>query len=1126
MKIRGTRCHLVPHFLRSNNTQSNNRVGRITTALILLLSLFVSIASAQTTGASSIQGLITDNTGALIPGAQVEAKNLDTGVVSKAVSNEAGLYRVPGLIPGRYSLTVSAQGFSKVETPELRLEVGQTARLDYSLTAGSLSETVTVTAEAVLLNSETTEVGQVIDGKRIVEMPLNGRNYLQLAQLTAGVLPSGNSRTSGEGGFLAFGQHTYQNNVLLDGADNSSRASGGPLGFEAQAVKPPVDAVSEFKVLTNNTSAEFGYSTGAKVVVTTRAGTNQFHGSLYEFLRNDKFDAANFFANRAGAEKPAFKQNQFGGTIGGPVIKNKSFFFFSYQGTRLRIGRSFTSTVPSRDIKERGDFSRQPAQRRNVYDPTTITGSGAAATRRQFANNIIPPNRWDPVAAALIKLYPDPNIAGREHLADNYFFSPSATDDANQYDGRGDYNFTENHRFYARYSYRKQDKVDPGPLPLIADGGLWTTTLLPGHNAAANLNSTLSSTKINEFRFGITHFPTRFDIPYSENLNPRFGVKNAPGDKFNDGLDRGYSRMTPSGYAEIGSRSFWPNINVLDNVTVADTFSWQIGRHTLKFGAEYRRVEIFREAQRFRRGNLSFSGVYTSEKPNDAPSRANTGNGLADFLLGYVGGGTWGRAQGEEIVAPYYAGFAQDDWKITPSLRLNLGLRWEATLGGFFPNPDKQTVARYVLPEFYGNALGPEGIQFPKDENDCGCDNDFNNFAPRIGVAWKLNEKTVIRAGFGVYFAQPDGFDSQFSHYFTGPPRANELTFVVDRINPVARLSAGFPDLPVGTTIPDNSSIAVTATRRVTAYSEQWFLDVQRNLPLDIILTLGYAGAGTRHLASARNLNAPLTPDPVIPAANRRRLRTNFNAIAVRENSSSANYNSLTIKAERRFTQGFTLLSSFTWSHNIDFGGELLNNNEALSAARDQYNPGLERGSANQDRRLAFVTSYVYELPFGKGKKWLRSGPGAWALGGWQMGGILTLLAGLPLDHTINVDNQNNGGFVRGDWVRNPNLPEDQRTIDRWFDPTFVAPAAPGQIGNAGRNLIIGPGRKNFDFLLSRSFLMPWEGHALQFRFESFNFANTPNFGNPNTAVGGVNAGRIISADDPRRIQFALKYVF
>ena len=1095
--------------------------------LTLLMCLLCLPAFAQVTGVATLQGVITDNANAVLSNAEITVTNLDTGVAVKALTNEAGLYRVAALNPGRYSVEAKANGFAAARVNETRLEVGQTARLDFDLKVGGVSETVEVAAQATLLNSETTDVGQVIDGKRIVEMPLNGRNYLQLAQLTAGVLPAGNSRTSDEGGFLAFGQHTYQNNVLLDGADNSSRGSGGPLGFEAQAVKPPVDAVSEFKVLTNNTSAEFGYSTGAKVIVTTKGGTNEFHGSAYEFLRNDAFDATNFFANRSGATKPVFKQNQFGGAIGGPVIRNKAFFFFSYQGTRRRIGQTFISTVPSRDIKERGDFSKQPAIRRNIYDPATLTGTGANAVKQQFPGNILPLNRWDPVAAALIKLYPDPNIAGREHDTLNYFFSPNATDDANQYDWRGDYNFSEKHRFYARYSKRNQNKLDPGPLPITADGGLWTTTFLPGHNAAANLNSTFGATMTNELRFGITHFPTRFDIPYTENLNPQFGIRNAPGDKLGDGQDHGWSRFTPSGYAEVGARSFWPHNNKLDNFMLADSLAWQLNKHTLKFGAEYRRVKIFRISSRFRRGQFSFSGVYTSERPNDPASRASTGNGLADFLLGQVAGGMYGHSQGEDAVAPYYAGFVQDDWKITPNLTLNAGLRWEATLGSFHPNAEKQAVARYWLPEFYGTSL-PEGVYFPKDARDCGCNNDYNNLAPRLGLAWKLNEQTVIRAGAGIYYAQPDGLDTQFSSFFAGPPRAPEITFQANVITPVALIRNGFPDLAVGTTIPNNSTIELAYIDHLTAYSQQWFLDVQRNLPLDIVLTLGYAGAGTRHLFTSRNINSPLTPDATVLANNRRRLRTNFNAIMLRENSSSANYNSLTVKAERRFTQGFTLLSSFTWSHNIDFVGELLNNGETVSPSRDHYNQDAERASSNQDRRRAWVTSYVYELPFGKGKRWLSSGPGAWVLGGWQMGGILSFLSGRPLSHTVNVNRQNNNGQVRGNWVRNPNLPSGERTIDRWFDTGFAepTPAGVGQVGNAGRNLIIGPGVKNFDFLLSRSFAMPFEGHYLQFRFESFNFTNTPAFGNPNTAVGTVNAGQINSAGDPRRIQFALKYVF
>ena len=359
---------------------------------VILFSLcFVSVTLAQTAG---LQGNVFDSSGAVMAAATITVTHKDTGVVTKSPTNDKGFYIVPLLNAGLYQVECLAPGFATQSVQQLRLDISQTARLDFTLKPGTIAETVSVSASAVLLNTETTEVGQVIDSKRILEMPLNGRNYLQLAQFTAGVLPGGGlnsgSRARDEGAFAAVGMQIAQNNVLLDGSDNSSRTSGGPLGFEAQAVKPPVDAVSEFKVVTNNMSAEYGYRAGAKIIVNTKSGTNDFHGSAYEFLRNQKLDAANFFANRSGAARPVYQQNQYGATLGGRIVRNRTFFFASYQGTRIRRGQSFIGTVPSRDIVDRLDFNAQPAIRRNIYDPLTLSGSGAAATRLQFPGNRIP----------------------------------------------------------------------------------------------------------------------------------------------------------------------------------------------------------------------------------------------------------------------------------------------------------------------------------------------------------------------------------------------------------------------------------------------------------------------------------------------------------------------------------------------------------------------------------------------------------------------------------------------------------------------------------------------------------------------------------------------------------------
>src|SRR5690606_11170760 len=360
------------------------------------------------------------------------------------------------------------------------------------------------------------------------------------------------------------------------------------------------------KVITNNTSAEHGYRMGAKVIVSTKSGGNEFHGSLYEFHRNDALGANNFFANRSGSDKPKFLRNQFGVTLGGPILRNKTFFFASYQGTRIRHGQSFISTVPSEQARN-GDFSNEPMETRNIYDPLTLSGTGADAIREQFPGNTIPADRIDPVTRAMVALYPLPNIEGREHLPANFFFSPTVEDDANQYDFRVDPRRHSFHNFFVRYSLRVQCKNEPGPLPHPAMGGTGQTVDLVGHNLAVNYNATLNNTTHNEFRFGWSWFPTRFDIPLEENLNPQLGITGAPGDTFGDGLDHGFSLFIPSGYAQVGPRGFWPNENNLRALRFADNIMLQRGDHTLKFGGEYRETEVYRLAHRHRRGRFNFS---------------------------------------------------------------------------------------------------------------------------------------------------------------------------------------------------------------------------------------------------------------------------------------------------------------------------------------------------------------------------------------------------------------------------------------------------------------------------------------------------------------------------------------
>jgi hypothetical protein len=382
----------------------------------------------------------------------------------------------------------------------------------------------------------------------------------------------------------------------------------------------------------------------------------------------------------------------------------------------------------------------------------------------------------------------------------------------------------------------------------------------------------------------------------------------------------------------------------------------------------------------------------------------------------------------------------------------------------------------------------------------------------------------VLRAGVGVYYGEVDYTSDESGRYQTETPGVIEPNVTMPNESTTVFVKDGFPPLVINGQLQQNNSVFPTLTKKKDLASAQWFFDIQRNLPSNTLLTIGYNGNSTSHLAVERNLNQPYTPDPTV-AASLRRPRPFFSGVYDEGDPMlNAHYQAVTVKAEKRFTHSVTFLSSFTWSHNIDWGAENLEAGALSSVwARDL---SREKASSDLDRRLAYNLTFVYELPFGRGHAWLHSGPANLVLGGWQVSGLLTLVSGTPVTNSFNVDNQNLGGAVRGDWLRNPNLPSSQRTIDHWFDTGFVVPSAPGVIANAGRNLIIGPDRRNFDFMLARTFRMPWENHRLQFRFESFNFTNTPHFAVPNASVGTAAAGTITQAEDPRRIQFALKYVF
>jgi hypothetical protein len=1084
---------------------------RFTRALLIVV-IFCAPLLSQV---AAIRGAITDASGAVIPGVTISVTNIASGVVTKATSNDTGNYTVPFLNPGVYKVEAAKQGFTTVTRESLKLDVEQTARVDFKLTVGAITQTVDVSAGSELLDTQTAVVGQVITNRNIVELPLNGRNYLDLARLTAGVVPANGSRDNSLGAFSAVGQHGSQTNVSLDGIDNSSRLSGGILGNEAQVVTPSIDSVAEFKVVTNNNSAEYGFRLGGTVIVSTKSGGNALHGSLYEFVRNDHLDGANYFA--VGRPKPEYRQNQFGGTAGGRIVKDRTFFFLSYEGTRIRSGLSFTATVPIAALRA-GNF----AGSKPIYDWTTTTQDAPNHyIRSLFPGNQIPASRFDPIAAAVIALYPLPNLPGR---VSNYFSSPVSMNDTDQVDTRIDHNFTQNHRLFGRYSRRRTDRLTPGSLPLPADGGAWTIEALLGNSGVANLNSTLSASSNNEFRIGVTRADTTRDIPWTDNYNAKLGIKGIP--DLGSINQRGMARFQPTGYNQVGAATFWPNFNNLDLFQVTDNYLKMHGQHAFKLGFDFRREYLPRIAARFARGYYAFDGSFTQD-PN---ARGTTGDAMADFLLGTASSSTLGNQNGEVAVTHNYSGYFQDDWRVTARLTLNLGIRWD-----MFGPPSFHDLQHYPVSNFLF-AYGSQQYQIvrPKDEGDCGCDRDWNNFAPRVGLAYQIDQKTVFRSGFGMFYGQPDAIsffgDARFQNL---PPEFTEITFPSDRLTQPSNIVAkGFPTgLIPATTVQENVFVNTAPRFIPTQYSMQWFADLQRQLPGDMVLTLSYIGNGDRNITQIRNLNQPLTPGP--GTVKSRSPWPYFGWIVFRDPSGNSSYHAATIKLEKRYSRGLTLMGSYTYSHAIDDVAEALTS-AGGQELQDSYNLSRNRGNSSFDLRQAFVLSTVYELPFGRGKQWMtRGGPLDWTLGGWQVGGILNMRTGTPFTPLVSVDISNTGTSNPTGGVANQNHPNrvgngnrsSGQSITQWYDVSAFRVPANYTYGNSGRNILYGPGFKNLDLNISKNFVF-LENKRIEFRAEAFDASNTPHFALPAANIDLATAGRITSAGAPRQIQFGLKLVY
>lgn len=1079
-----------------------------------LLLIFGSLSVAQLpTG--QITGIITDSSGAVVAGVDVEAQNQSTGVALKTVTNESGVYTFPVLTPGPYSVVVHKAGFESVTRPGIDLQVSQIARIDFSLKVGSTREMIEVKGATPLLDSATASLGQVIESRAVSDLPLNGRNFLQLAKLSTGVLePKQGDRGTTGGSFIANGVRAQLNNFLLDGVDNNSKVldlqNSSPV-----AVQPSVDAVQEFKVETNNYSAEYGYSAGAVVNATLKGGGNQIHGDLFEFIRNNVFDGRNYFASPT-QPKPVLRRNQYGGTLGGPIIKNKAFLFGSFEQTREDDGITYVTTVPTAAMRT-GNFAGQPA----IFDPNTTVNLGNGVYRRtQFSGNQIPINRFDPAAAKLLALIPAPTSSAS---ANNYTLSPVQNVKTNRFDFRHDLQLSDKDSFFARYSYFTYDYVYPGPFspPLVGSTSFQNSIKATTGNAAG-LGETHSFNPhlVNEFRAGYNRI--------EDNLTPF--IQDYIADQYDlGGIPRqlgvgGLPSISISGTTTIGEATFLPSGKVSETFTLQDNLNLQFGNHSLKVGGSYRFVRSFFSASSNARGSYTFNGGFTQNPQN----RATTGAGLGDFLLGIPSSGTISGLARADLRYRYWGGFLQDDWKFTSKLTINAGLRYEVWTQ---PVERHDSQANFFLADrklAYALNRVPAGVPASAVEN-IPLDIDtrslmktaYTNLAPRLGFAYQMTPSMVVRGGSGIFYADSP-FIGGSGRLVFNPPYAITNTYATDNITPILGLSTGFPAGAISGLNFNNVNLVSFAPNLRNGSVYHWSVGIQKQVG-QYLFDANYVGTRAVKLPLAYNSNQALAGPGSV--ASRRPLQ-GFNDISQEVSMGYSRYNALEARVERRYANGLSLLASYTFSRSLDNGGEQLIGDLSL---RNVNNVDQEYSLSSGDMRHRFVSSVLYDLPFGNGRRFDIANPLLNAVvGGWQLNTIVTVHSGQPFTPTLGVSSANTGA-ARPSLLRDGNLPSDERSVQNWFDKTAFYSPAPYSYGNAGRNILFAPGAANVDFSTFKRFSLArlHEASELQVRAEFFNLFNHPQFGVPNSRVDIAQGASITSLSTPmRQMQFGVKLLF
>lgn len=1120
-----------------------------------LLALFASLAPAQQ---AQITGRVTDTTSAVVAGAEVTVSSLDTGVTRSARTNDVGYYTIPLLPTGRYKASVQQPGFRTAQSGEFSLDDGQVFRLDFSLQVGELTESITISGSSTLIQTATSEISTVVPNQRVLDLPMRGRNFFSLAALVPGVRPIGGFNelpvaAFGSSQAAISGGSPGVNNYMVDGVAAEGAASGAFNVFLS------VDAVEEFRIITRNASAEFGRTGGGVINVVSKSGTNEFHGTLFEFHRNRVLNANSWFSNRIGVDaRPPLVYNQYGAAVGGPVRREHTFFYFNWEQVRRRNTGQLFRTVPT-ELQRRGDFSDTRAANGaqiRIFDPYTTRLDPARPGNRirdVFPGNVIPSNRINSIARAVLAYYPAPNTAGQANTqANNFFGRASSPLNKNTLGIKIDHHFTASRRLSLRYT---DDVTQPNAANYfdnIAEPNS-VGSRFPRKSATSNYTDMLRPDLLFEARAGINRF-------FNSRIPRAYGFDVAQLG-FPASLNRQvqyplFPRFTPAGFEPIG-----PNQNDFirqsnDAWTLAGALTKVTGGHVLKFGAE-QRLYFYNNNQNGPVMSFDFTTTFT-RGPDPNVASATAGSGLATFLLGTPTSGSARRWATATYKATNFGVYLQDDWKVRPSLTLNLGLRWEFE-GAITDRFNALTNFDPTLTTDVGGVRLRGGAVFP-GVNGIGRgqrNNRFTDFGPRFGFAWQLAPKTVFRGGFGLFYLPGTGFFVQLGT--TGFDIVTALVASLDGgFTPQDTLSNPFPngiELPPGSRTGALTGLGTAMNASVrnlqTGYSEQWNANIQRYLPGGWIVEAGYSGNHGIRLPAGRTLaylpteflslgtalqqqvpnpflgiiTVGTLSQPTVTRATTLRYFPQLTSVSGLASWANSIYHAFTLRVEKRLSKGLSLLLAYTNSKLIDDNlGNGANSGTQFSGGgsndvQNWDNLRAERAISGNDQPQRLVLSASHQLPEGrKMPAVLRH-----IVGGWQFNPILTMESGDPISITAPAPAF---GGNRPNVVGNATL--DNPTIDRWFNTDAFAVIPPFTFGNAPRNLPRTRTDGNFriDLSLQKNIRLH-EKFRLQLRGEFFNFTNTPTFGTPGTNLTGGGFGAVTAtASQARDVQLGLKLYF